>query len=76
MKIRLTEEKLNRLVFECVRRVLNESETGIQSPKLYDIHVGTVTPLAFPKFSTILLGIFSCGTPMASANLFNINLLG
>lgn len=37
MKIRLTEDKLHQLVRECVRRVLNESETGIQSQKLYDI---------------------------------------
>lgn len=37
MKIRLTEDKLHQLVYECVRRVLNEGKPGIQSQKLYDI---------------------------------------
>lgn len=37
MKIRLTEDKLHQLVYECVRRVLNEGKPGIQSQKLYNI---------------------------------------
>ena len=37
MKVRLTEDKLHRLVYECVRTILGESKPGIQSQKLYDI---------------------------------------
>lgn len=37
MKVRLTEDKLHRLVYECVRTILDESKPGIQSQKLYAI---------------------------------------
>ena len=37
MKIRLTESKLNQIVLECVKSILDESERGLQSQKLYDI---------------------------------------
>lgn len=37
MKIRLTEDKLHQLIYECVQKVLNEGKQGIQSQKLYDI---------------------------------------
>lgn len=37
MKIRLTESKLNQIVLECVKSLLDESERGLQSQKLYDI---------------------------------------
>lgn len=36
-KIRLTEDKLHQLIYECVCSVLNEGKPGIQSQKLYDI---------------------------------------
>lgn len=37
MRLRLTEDKLHQLIYECVRQVINESKPGIQSKKLYTL---------------------------------------
>ena len=37
MKIRLTENRLRELIYECVQSVLSEGKPGIQSQKLYNI---------------------------------------
>lgn len=37
MRIRLTEDKLHQIIYECVKAVLDESKQGLQSKKLFDL---------------------------------------